>query len=227
MPGRRARAATRWNSSRVQPVCWVTGPAVGLGGQAQVDQPGVVVDDQRRDVGRHALQRRVGAEGLERGAGVAVAEVDPAVGEQVVDAVHRLVGDQARQVVAVDLEEVGRVALGGRRAHGRQRLVVGAVGLHLHPGGGVLGRRSRPRSSCTPPPPGPRRRRRTERSVGPVGVGLGVADGVPSPERAPRDDHSQGQQRSGDPHRTPGHARHDIDPRHTGVGGPRTRSVFP
>ena len=54
---------------------------------------------------------RVGAERLEPGAGVAVTEVDLALGEQVVDAADGLVLGQPGEVVVVHQEEVGRVAL--------------------------------------------------------------------------------------------------------------------
>ena len=88
-PARRGWSAARPNSSSDQPSFWVDRVAARLGDRRSSSiRRRVVVDDQRRDVGRHALQRRVGAERLQPVAGVAVAEVHLALGEQVVDAAY-------------------------------------------------------------------------------------------------------------------------------------------
>ncbi len=108
-----------WSSD--QPPSWVTGLAARAVDPVELDQLGVVVDDHRCDVDRHALQGGVRAERLEPVAGVAVAEVDLALGEQVVDPAYGLLLGEAREVVVVHQEEVRRVTRGPlllQRHHG-------------------------------------------------------------------------------------------------------------
>ena len=126
------------NSSRDQPSSWVTGAGARLGDAVELDQPWVEVDDERRDVQRHALQGCVDAERLEAVAGVAVPEVHLACGEQVVDTSYGVALGEAGEVVVVHQEDVGRVALGRACAEARHRLVVVGVGLQLHLGAGVV-----------------------------------------------------------------------------------------
>ncbi len=74
------------------------------------DQPLVVVHDQRRDVVRHALQRRVGAERLQAEPLEVVPEQHAARVQQLVDGLHRVRRDQRGDLGVLGQEHVGSPA---------------------------------------------------------------------------------------------------------------------
>ena len=94
-----------WRPARAHPV--------------EVDELGVVVDDHRRDAVGHALQPVVEAEGAQGVSRVAVAEVDPAGVEQLVDRLHLAVLLEAREVTPRDQEDVGQLVVGREGVDGR------------------------------------------------------------------------------------------------------------
>ncbi len=103
----------------------------------EVDQVLVVVDDHRRDAVGHALLVVVRREGEERVAGVAVAEVDAALVDELEQgSVDALLGDRG-QVGPRQQEHVGRVLAGLDRV--RQGLGVGpALDGDVDPGGALV-----------------------------------------------------------------------------------------